>query len=519
MADILLSYERTDRQRVAPIVALLEVRGWSVRWEPSADAREATEREPAAAGCIVAAWSIDSVDSAAVLAVASHGLARGILISVSIDFSRPPRDLEEAPSLTLTGWTGDASSPRAQELLAAVGEVLARAPAQPAVQPAAGLDGNARPAIAQPAELADRTGPEAASEPRSQPLLEVDAEPEPQPAPVLEADPEPEPQPALALEADPEPEWQPALALEDDPEPEFQREAAEADLGFADRGPHLAREEEAAQPVWVFPEEPEEEDRTRPRLPPVLLRERVQHPIPPDARPVSLARRSAAAAVGIVAGLAILGAAGSLLWMTGWPDGGSPPDSEVSAVEVAPETIPKSAVTPPSPTQPQETKPREAKLQDAKPQEAKPREARPHEAKPQELPSTPAALPQDKALEIEDLLGQVTPRVEELLADARRLLRSGDIGGARKVLAAPETAHSGSLTFLLAETYDPNILPAALKGTMANRERARALYSKARDLGDGRAQGRLDALKTSGWVPAASPRVAYLACPAGGIPG
>src|SRR5688500_3126913 len=98
MADILLSYERTDQQRVAPIVALLEAHGWSVRREPAADADGAAGREAAAAGCIVAAWSIDSVDSAAVLAVAGHGLARGVLISVSIDFSRPPRDLEQAPS-------------------------------------------------------------------------------------------------------------------------------------------------------------------------------------------------------------------------------------------------------------------------------------------------------------------------------------------------------------------------------------------------------------------------------------
>jgi hypothetical protein len=493
MADILLGYERTDRQRVAPIVALLEARGWSVRWEPSADAGEAIEREPAAAGCIVAAWSIDSVDSPAVLAVASHGLARGILISVSIDFSRPPRDLEQAPSLALAGWTGDASSPRAQELLAAVGEVLAGAPAQPAVQPAADLDGNVRPAVAQPAELAARPEPDVPSEPRSQPALEVDAEPEAQPA--------------LALETDPEPEAQPAFALEPDPEPEFPE--AHAGLESADRVLHPTREQEATRPVWAFSEdrgdpeeEPEEEDRSTSPLPPVLLRERVQHPLPPDAPPVSLARRSAAAAVGLVAGLAILGGAGSLLWMTGWPGGGSEPASEVAAVEVAPKTTSKPAVAPPSPARPQETKPREAKLQEAKPQKAKPPEAKPQEAKPQETPP-PAALPQpqDKALEIEDLLGQVTPRVEELLADARRLLRGGDIGGARKVLAAPETAHSGSLTFLLAETYDPNVLPGALKGTMANPERARALYRKARDLGDGRAQDRLDALKASGWVP------------------
>jgi hypothetical protein len=65
------------------------------------------------------------------------------------------------------------------------------------------------------------------------------------------------------------------------------------------------------------------------------------------------------------------------------------------------------------------------------------------------------------------------------------------------VLAAPETANSGSLTFLLAETYDPNVLPPALKAVLADPERARSLYRKARDLGDGRAQARLAALKTS----------------------
>jgi hypothetical protein len=176
-------------------------------------------------------------------------------------------------------------------------------------------------------------------------------------------------------------------------------------------------------------------------------------------------------------------------------------------------------VTPPFQAPLQETKSRETKLQDAKPRDAKPRDAAPPEAKPQEIPPMPAALPQDKGLDIEDLLGQVTPRVEELLADARQLIRSGDIPGARKVLAAAETADSGSLTFLLAETYDPNVLPAGLKATMADSQRAKALYRRARDLGDGRAQGRLDALLTSGWVPAASRRVAYLACPAGTMAG
>jgi hypothetical protein len=486
MADIILLFERTDRQRVAPIVALLEERGWSVQWEPAADAGDATAREPAAANCIIAAWSIDSVDSAAVLAVASHGLARGILVSVSIDFSRPPRELDQAPAFALAGWTGDATSPRAQELVVAVGELLARAPAQPAAQsatqPAANPDGHAPAAVVPTAALAARLAPD------------VDFESEKQPA----------------LEVGPEPEYQPAHEAE--PEPATQHEP-EADVWSAERAPHRAFEQRAAQPAWTFPEEPEED---RSRLPPVLLRERVEHPTPADAPPASLARRLAA--VALVAGLVAAAAAGSF-WVLGLPGDGQAPGSDVAAVEVAPETTPKSAVTPPFQAPLQETKSRETKLQDAKPRDAKPRDAAPPEAKPQEIPPMPAALPQDKGLDIEDLLGQVTPRVEELLADARQLIRSGDIPGARKVLAAAETADSGSLTFLLAETYDPNVLPAGLKATMADSQRAKALYRRARDLGDGRAQGRLDALKTSGWVPAASRRVAYLACPAGTMAG
>jgi hypothetical protein len=150
----------------------------------------------------------------------------------------------------------------------------------------------------------------------------------------------------------------------------------------------------------------------------------------------------------------------------------------------------------------------------AKPREAKPRatattqqfgaadvmvpRVKPPEAKPPEVQPTPAALPKEKDVAIEDVLGQVTPRVEQLLTDARQLIRIGDFRAARQVLTgATETAQSGSLTFLLAETYDPNVLPTTLKGTLGDPGRARSLYRKARDLGDGRAQGRLDALKTS----------------------
>jgi hypothetical protein len=85
-------------------------------------------------------------------------------------------------------------------------------------------------------------------------------------------------------------------------------------------------------------------------------------------------------------------------------------------------------------------------------------------------------------------------RVDELLSKAKHRIESSDIAGARDILLqAPETATSGAMTFLLAETFDPNMLASwQTRGVTANPERARSLYQKARDLGDARAQQRLD---------------------------
>jgi hypothetical protein len=89
-------------------------------------------------------------------------------------------------------------------------------------------------------------------------------------------------------------------------------------------------------------------------------------------------------------------------------------------------------------------------------------------------------------------------RADELLAQARRLIESKDIVGAREALQASETASSAPLLFMLAETYDPSMLAiwqVRPDGITANPERARALYARARDLGDSRALQRLEWLK------------------------
>jgi hypothetical protein len=85
-------------------------------------------------------------------------------------------------------------------------------------------------------------------------------------------------------------------------------------------------------------------------------------------------------------------------------------------------------------------------------------------------------------------------RADDLLEQAKRRIDKGDIPGAREILQTPETATSGPMTFMLAETYDPNMLAARgiRQPNIADNMRAKALYRKAHDLGEERAQQRLD---------------------------
>ena len=87
-------------------------------------------------------------------------------------------------------------------------------------------------------------------------------------------------------------------------------------------------------------------------------------------------------------------------------------------------------------------------------------------------------------------------RVEEILSQAARRVNSGDVIGARDMLAAAEDGAQGPVTFALAETYDPNMLAAwGSRGVTSDVVRARALYRKALELGVAKANMRLEALK------------------------
>lgn len=91
---------------------------------------------------------------------------------------------------------------------------------------------------------------------------------------------------------------------------------------------------------------------------------------------------------------------------------------------------------------------------------------------------------------------QVNSSTDNAVELARAMIRSGDIIAARRVLGQPELRQSGQALFMLAETYDPNVL-AALGTTNVEAETvmARQYYQAALAEGVIAASPRLAALE------------------------
>ena len=92
MADVFVSYCRRDRPRVAPLVAAIESKGWSVWWDPEIVPGQEFDRmihaELASAGAVLAVWTKDSVESRWVRGEAREGADRGILVPVRLEMRR-----------------------------------------------------------------------------------------------------------------------------------------------------------------------------------------------------------------------------------------------------------------------------------------------------------------------------------------------------------------------------------------------------------------------------------------------
>ena len=83
-----------------------------------------------------------------------------------------------------------------------------------------------------------------------------------------------------------------------------------------------------------------------------------------------------------------------------------------------------------------------------------------------------------------------------LLQNAAQMLTSGDIEAARLVYSELAIHGSGKAAFLMAQTYDPQVLEEHfVVGMEPDPERAREWYSRAAELGESEAKERLRALQ------------------------
>jgi WD40 repeat protein len=133
MYDVFVSYARDDRERVARLVErLVAARGWSVWWDTALRPGEEFPREiqqaVASARAVVVVWSPHSIDSDWVIAEASEGWEREVLVPVLIDDCVPPVPFRQTQAADLRGWRGDADAPPLLALIDSIDRVLASQP-------------------------------------------------------------------------------------------------------------------------------------------------------------------------------------------------------------------------------------------------------------------------------------------------------------------------------------------------------------------------------------------------------
>jgi len=130
MADVFVSYARSDKARVAPLVAAIEAKGWSVWWDPEIDAGQQfddqIEAELKAARAVLVVWTPTSVASRWVRGEAREAADRGTLVPVRFEDARLPMDVRAIHTTDLDGWGEDATSPPFQALLRALSAMIAR---------------------------------------------------------------------------------------------------------------------------------------------------------------------------------------------------------------------------------------------------------------------------------------------------------------------------------------------------------------------------------------------------------
>lgn len=133
MSFVFVSYASVDRRRVARVVRVLHRAGLEVWWDRDLQGgdsfRAEIERNLAAAGAVVVAWTRESVERGGwVPDEADEGRKRGILVPIRLDPVDPPLSFRGTHTLDFTRWNGRGDAPEAEALVAALRSKLALPP-------------------------------------------------------------------------------------------------------------------------------------------------------------------------------------------------------------------------------------------------------------------------------------------------------------------------------------------------------------------------------------------------------
>lgn len=117
MADVFISYKRSQRERVKRISDLLVEAKISVWFDASLEVGRSEgfdneiEREVTSAACVVVCWTPDALNSIYVKAEAKKGLERNVLAPIFLEQCNLPVPFNALDTADLSNWNGDAADP------------------------------------------------------------------------------------------------------------------------------------------------------------------------------------------------------------------------------------------------------------------------------------------------------------------------------------------------------------------------------------------------------------------------
>jgi hypothetical protein len=133
MSNIFLSYSHEDRDRIRPVVALLEAQGWSVWWDrrivPGQTWEDQLRDELKNCRAVVVIWTRNSVRSEWVQLEASAGLEITGLVPIQLDkfnIAPIPSKFKHIHAADLSTWTGGQSDPELESILQGLREIISR---------------------------------------------------------------------------------------------------------------------------------------------------------------------------------------------------------------------------------------------------------------------------------------------------------------------------------------------------------------------------------------------------------